>query len=61
MYFSMKIRPSPKELIASSYDNLKPSAASLSLNAILIPLPPPPADALIITGYPISLAILKTS
>ena len=29
---------------------------SLSFHAILIPFPPPPAEALTITGYPISLA-----
>ena len=33
----------------------------MSFHAILIPLPPPPADALIITGYPISLEILIAS
>lgn len=33
----------------------------LSPYAILIPFPPPPALALIITGYPISSAILTAS
>jgi len=50
MYFSIKIRPSPKELIASSLDRIKPSYASASFQAILIPFPPPPALALIMTG-----------
>lgn len=34
----------------------KPSRVSLSFHATRMPLPPPPAEALIMTGYPMSLA-----
>ena len=37
---------------------LKLSSNSFSLNATRIPLPPPPADALTIKGYPIIFACL---
>ncbi len=46
----MKMRSSPKLAAASFFDDWKPSAASASFQAIRIPLPPPPALALIITG-----------
>ncbi len=49
-YFSMKTRSSPKALRASLTQEAKPSCASLSLKATRRPLPPPPAEALIITG-----------
>ena len=48
--FSMKTRSSPKAFLASVRQDVKPSAASSSLQATRRPLPPPPADALIITG-----------
>ena len=50
MNFSMKTRSSPKAFLASVRQEEKPSAASLSSQATRRPLPPPPADALIITG-----------
>ena len=59
MYFSINIRSSPNEDFAYYLLSLKPSSASASFQAIRIPLPPPPADALIMTGYLISLAILR--
>lgn len=42
--------------ISLSYQIIKLSSdlASLSSHAILIPFPPPPAEALIMTGYPIN-------
>ena len=48
--FSMKMRSSPNEAAASDLLRSNPSRASASEWAIRIPLPPPPADALIITG-----------
>ena len=48
--FSMKIRSSPKDEAASDFDRSKPSRASASFQAMRMPLPPPPAEALIITG-----------
>ena len=48
--FSMKMRSSPKELFASFFEDWKPSRASASFQAMRMPLPPPPAEALIITG-----------
>jgi hypothetical protein len=49
-YFSMKTRSSPKAFFASVRHDEKPSCASWSLKATRRPLPPPPAEALIITG-----------
>jgi hypothetical protein len=37
-------------LFASFFDDWKPSRASASFQAMRMPLPPPPAEALIITG-----------
>ena len=56
MNLSINIRSSPKELKASALLKRNPSLTSSSLNATRIPLPPPPADALIMTGYPTSFA-----
>src|SRR3981081_3280848 len=58
MNFSMKTRSSPNEDLASALARPKPSATSEVECAIRIPLPPPPAEAFIITGSPISSAIL---
>ena len=60
MYFSMNILPSPKAEIAASLESLYLSVASWSFQAIIIPIPPPPAEAFIMTGYPISFEILST-
>ncbi len=49
--FSMKIAVvAEAELAASFLDDWKPSRASSSFQAMRMPLPPPPALALIITG-----------
>ena len=48
--FSMKMRSSPKLDAASDFERSKPSRASASFQAMRMPLPPPPAEALIITG-----------
>ncbi len=50
MNFSMKIRSSPKLDLASERTAGKPSSTSWRLWATRMPLPPPPAEALIITG-----------
>ena len=50
MNFSMKTRSSPNEDLASAFASLKPSATSPLEWAMRMPLPPPPAEALIITG-----------
>ena len=50
MNFSMNMRSSPKLALASLREELKPSATSSLLQAMRMPLPPPPAEALIITG-----------
>src|SRR6266567_2547774 len=50
MNFSMNTRSSPKEDLASERARAKPSATSALECAMRMPLPPPPADALIITG-----------
>lgn len=55
----MNILSSPKLDFASCFESLYPSSTSLSVKAIHIPFPPPPAEALIMTGYPISCAILR--
>ena len=48
--FSMNMRSSPNDALASFFDALNPSRTSASSQAIRIPLPPPPALALSITG-----------
>ena len=48
--FSMNTRSSPKLLRASDWAAGKPSSTSLRFQAMRMPLPPPPADAFIITG-----------
>ena len=50
MNFSMKMRSSPKLDLASDRARPKPSSHSLAFQAMRMPLPPPPAEALIITG-----------
>ena len=50
MNFSMKTRSSPNELLASERARSKPSRTSALSQAMRMPLPPPPAEALIITG-----------
>jgi hypothetical protein len=50
MNFSMNTRSSPKEDFASDLARANPSATSPLEWAIRMPLPPPPAEALIITG-----------
>ena len=50
MNFSMNTRSSPNEVAASERASRKPSATSSASRAIRMPLPPPPAEALIITG-----------
>ncbi len=50
MNFSMKMRSSPKLALASALAAGKPSSTSWRLQAMRMPLPPPPAEALIITG-----------
>ena len=50
MNFSMNTRSSPNEALASARASLKPSATSALEWATRMPLPPPPAEALIMTG-----------
>ena len=50
MNFSMKMRSSPKLDLASARTAGKPSSTSWRVQATRMPLPPPPALALIITG-----------
>jgi len=52
MYFSMNMSSIPKAFLASFLALLKASSKSSSFLTILIPLPPPPAAAFTITGYP---------
>ena len=59
MYFSTKTRSSPNALMASLCALLNPFSTSSSVQAIRMPLPPPPADALSMTGQPISVATCK--
>ena len=47
---SMNTRSSPKEPAASDRARAKPSSTSAADRATRMPLPPPPALALIITG-----------
>ena len=50
MNFSTKTRLSPKDEAASDRARSKPSCTSARELAMRMPLPPPPAEALIITG-----------
>ena len=50
MNFSANMRPSPNAAFASLVARSKPSRHSASLRAMRMPLPPPPAEALSITG-----------
>ena len=50
MNFSTKTRSSPNDDFASDFARAKPSATSSREWAMRMPLPPPPAEALIITG-----------
>jgi hypothetical protein len=50
MNFSMKMRSSPNAPLASARTAGKPSSTSARLQAMRMPLPPPPAEALSITG-----------
>ena len=50
MNFSTNTRSSPKDEAASDLARAKPSATSPDEWAMRMPLPPPPAEALIITG-----------
>ena len=50
MNFSMNTRSSPKLASPSRLVASKPSRTSFSLQASRMPLPPPPAEAFIITG-----------
>ena len=61
MNFSMNTRSSPKEDFASERARAKPSATSAALCAMRMPLPPPPAEALIMTGKPTCSAICCAS
>ena len=61
MNFSMKTRSSPKLDFASDCVAFSPSRTSSAERAIRIPLPPPPADALSMTGKPISVATVTAS
>jgi hypothetical protein len=49
MNFSMKTRSSPKEALASPARS-EALLDSVVVQAMRMPLPPPPAEALIITG-----------
>ena len=61
MSFSMYIPPFPKAASASLTAPLKFFSRSSSFQIARIPLPPPPAVALIITGYPIFSATFLAS
>ena len=58
MYFSIKTLSSPKLFKASPCAAFKFGSSSLRFSTILIPFPPPPAEALSKTGKPIFSAIL---
>ena len=58
MYFSINTLSSPKLFNASLCAAFKLDSNSCLLLTILIPLPPPPAEALRSTGNPIFSAIL---
>ena len=59
IYFSINTLPSPKLDFASLDADRYASFISYVFFTILMPFPPPPADALIINGNPISFAILN--
>ena len=61
MNFSIYTESSPKLFLASDLAVKNAFSNSSSLETILIPLPPPPKEALIITGYPILLASILAS
>src|SRR6478736_1171065 len=61
IYFSMNTRSSPKLARPSRFTDSNPSRTSFSVYARRMPLPPPPADAFIITGKPMPLAIFTAS
>ena len=56
IYFSMKMSSIPNAFFASDLASWKFLISSSSFCTIRIPLPPPPAEALSITGYPQELA-----
>ena len=56
-YFSIKTSPFPKLEMASETALSICSSNSSSFSTTLIPFPPPPADAFIKIGNPISFAI----
>ena len=57
----MNTRSSPKLFFDSLFAALKFSSNSTFFLTILIPLPPPPADAFSKTGYPILFEIFNAS
>ena len=59
--FSMNTLESPKLVSASFFADLNLSLSSFFSWTILIPLPPPPAEAFIIKGNPILSAALIAS
>ncbi len=60
-YFSMNTLPSPKAFCASLMARSSPSFSSLSVFTMRMPLPPPPAAALIRIGKPIVFATFIAS
>ena len=58
---SAKMRPSPKEAMASRCAASKARVTSSSRSTMRIPLPPPPAEALSINGKPISRAAVTAT
>ena len=61
MYFSIYMVSSEKPLTDSIWAALNSSVKSSALLDIRMPFPPPPEDALIITGKPIVFAISRPS
>ena len=61
MYFSIYMVSSENPFTDSSWAALKLSMKSSSLREMRIPLPPPPEEALIITGNPMVFAISRAS
>ena len=61
MYFSMKTEPSPKAEVASEIALSICDFSSEASRTMRIPLPPPPADALINTGNPVFWQISRAS
>ena len=57
----MNMRSSPKLAAASFFEAWNPSRTSSSFQAMRMPLPPPPAEAFSITGYPIWPEIFTAS